>query len=422
MESDGSPAGLQKRRKRKMKSKMKKALTIVLAAMVLFSAQSFLFAQTAMADTNKLSEEEIVSKLNAVYKDYPAGDKWYGPYNGAYQCYGFGKLIINKLFGKTGKSVRTWRYDGTGLVGMKKIGGLDKLTKDNVKWLLLYAQPGDVLQFKAYKDNGHQHTMIVWDVDETGVTIYHNNWTKDTIRKDYKTWKEFAAMQYDSKGNQKRGALSLLRADNAGNYSDSYTVYPTHGTVQVKKEAALKTLACNAKTNKRSYTYATLQPGTKIEVIQLVKNDRGNYWYEAQYNGKTKLYIYSAYVNWIDWASSDITVSGVSVPSGKVNAGKDVTIKAEISAKYNRMISIEGYIKTSNGKTVASESAVLNDVASVSIQKTDLKTLNVSRVKACGTYNYIVLVHCRYWIANNNKLQQKIFNSYSVINKSFTVK
>ena len=207
-------------------------------------------------------------------------------------------------------------------------------------------------------------------------------------------------------------------------YMEYCTSYATHGNVQLTKASDLMTYPCSTKCYAKSSSHKKLQTGAQLETIGVCKNPAGEYYYKVLYNGKT-LYVNTKNTKWICWRSDDISVKNVSVPSGTVNAGKDVTIKGDVIAKYNRLIQISGFIKQGNNssaKTVASEITNLNSVASVSIEKTDLKKLNVSRVKACGTYMYVIKVICCYYSVENGKLKKHIFNESTVYTSEFKVK
>ena len=154
----------------------------------------------------------VQARLDAVYEAYPAGTVTSGTFEaGGSTCFGFAKMVIYRVFGKKGSSFREWNYSGGGRVGMNLIGQIETCTADNVRALMMKAKPGDVLQFD--RGEGVQHTMIVWSVNSTGVTIYENNWTANTVTRTFETFAQLAARQKRWNGTM-RGALSLLRADN----------------------------------------------------------------------------------------------------------------------------------------------------------------------------------------------------------------
>ena len=166
----------------------------------------------------------VRTKLDAVLAQYPDGSYWKDTFDGAKQCYGFAGLVVYNVFGKStvsGKTYRWWTYAGKSTSGMKLVDQVTTCTEANVKAMLEKARPGDVLQFDA-GSNGHQHSMIVYEIlysgsTVTGARIYECNWygssgsCQVTLRS--LTNADIAKRQTRSDGT-KRGKLSLLTSDN----------------------------------------------------------------------------------------------------------------------------------------------------------------------------------------------------------------
>ena len=154
----------------------------------------------------------VRARLDQVYEAWPAGTLTSGSFEaGGTTCFGFARMVVYRVFGKKGSSFRGWDYDGGGRTGMELIAKIETCTADNIRDMMAKARPGDVLQFD--RGSASQHTMILWSVSETGVTIYENNWTQNTVTLTTMTFAEFADRQTRWSGGM-RGALSLLRADN----------------------------------------------------------------------------------------------------------------------------------------------------------------------------------------------------------------
>ena len=169
-------------------------------------------------DGASLTESQVRARLSEVYSNYPDGASWNTSFEGGIQCYGFAKLVVYSVFGRTSYGyTRSWNYDGSGNSGMFRVGSVQDCTEDSVRTLLSRAKPGDVLQFDR-GPNGHQHSMIVYDVTSSGVRIYENNWVGyNVISLRTMTFREFAQRQYESGvigGAKRRGTLSLVRCDN----------------------------------------------------------------------------------------------------------------------------------------------------------------------------------------------------------------
>ena len=182
-----------------MKTNNKRILSLLLAILMLFSVVPISAVSVDAAGGVK-------SKLDTFIASYPSGSRWTGTFDGGSQCYGFGKMVIYNIFGKYGSSYRSWTYAGVSTSGMNVIGSITNFSSSNVQNLLSKAKCGDVLQF----DYNKQHTMIVYSVDSTGVTVYDCNWDNNCgISKRHSSFGAWSGRNSNK--------LTLLRASN---YSD----------------------------------------------------------------------------------------------------------------------------------------------------------------------------------------------------------
>ena len=197
-------------------------------------------SQNAVGDGSaepQIAGEDVQAKLANMLAKYPDGSYWTSSFSGGTQCYGFAKLVVYNVFGKTqGGNVRTWRYDASTMTGMDLVDQVTTCTAANVQAMLGKARPGDVLQFAKGSDGKHQHSMIVYALvyngsTITGAMIYECNWygssgsCQVTLRT--LTNAQIAKRQTRSDG-QKRGKLSLLtsknwKSVNGGPYVAEYT-------------------------------------------------------------------------------------------------------------------------------------------------------------------------------------------------------
>ncbi len=84
-------------------------------------------------------------------------------------------------------------------------GAVDgEISEENVQALLQQAKVGDVIQGLSHNDSG-MHTMVVQQVTETGVVVYHGNWNS-VVSVTHLTWSYFATKWPH--------VLTLYRADN----------------------------------------------------------------------------------------------------------------------------------------------------------------------------------------------------------------
>lgn len=150
----------------------------------------------------------ITAKLDEVIKQYPDNTYWKSSFDGASTCYGFAKLVVYNVFGKSttpGKVYRSWLYDGSSSSGMSIVDSTTSLKGESMKQLLLNARPGDVLQLDK-GINKRQHSIIIYSVADSGVTIYESNVP------NYLTRLHFVAFDYWS--NRDNRKATLLRSDN----------------------------------------------------------------------------------------------------------------------------------------------------------------------------------------------------------------
>ncbi len=149
----------------------------------------------------------VKQKLDSFISSHPSGSRWTDSFDGGKQCYGFAKLVVYNVFGKSNSGkYRSWKYNGTPTSGMTVIGSVKSYSKSSVKNLLSKAKCGDVLQF----DQTKQHSMIVYKVESDGVVIYDCNWDNNCgIRKKKCSFGAWSGRNSDK--------LTLLRSDNYSN-------------------------------------------------------------------------------------------------------------------------------------------------------------------------------------------------------------
>ena len=298
----------------------------------------------------------------------------------------------------------------------RKFVTVSKLKSTDGKYLWSKNQgkvaPGDVVFFHSTSDksNGqYKHVVLVSGDTKNGtIKYYAHNKARDGHR-DLVTQSGTEMVVIHFKGYQEYNRAT----------------YATHGFVKTAKATSLWNYPCSDKTYSKAKTVKSLSAGQTVEVVKLICNDRGNYWYEVKYDGKTGSYLFAGDANWVRWDGSDISAKSMKLPKGEVNASSKVTIQGTVSTKYNQMARIEGLIRqgaNSGATVVAHEATILKNKTSVKIQDTDLKKLNTNLIKACGPYTYTVRVQCAYAYADGNRLVQKTSEPYEVITTSFTMK
>ncbi len=406
---------MQKREDTDMKM-FKKIMGATLTLLMLLCA----FAPVARADADRGYEAYDPDKAIAYAKKHWDDGKGLCA-TFVSRCVKAGGITFSKATDKIGGRLTkdTKIYSGCwGLyhdLAARKFVTVSKLKSTDGKYLWSKNQgkvaPGDVVFFHATNDKSdgqYRHVVLVSGDTKNGtIKYYAHNEARDGHR-NLVTQRGMEMVVVHFKGYQEYNQAT----------------YATHGFVKTVKATDLWNYPCSDKTYSKANTVKSLSAGQEVEVVKLICNDRGNYWYEVKYDGKTGSYLYAGDAKWARWDASDITAKDMKLPKGAVTAAKNVKVKGTVSAKYNRLTRIEGLIcmvTNSGAKVVAHEAATLKNKASVNIQDTDLKKLDMDRLKACGAYTYTIRVECICYYADGNKLANRT-EIHEVIATSFTAK
>lgn len=267
-----------------MKKVLTRSLIVILIVFMLVAILPFVKIETNAAGGVK-------QKLDTVMESYPDGGRWTGSFDGGSECYGFAKMVIYKVFGKSnisGRTYRSWSYEGISTSGMDVIGSVEKFSSSNVKSLLSKAKCGDALQF----DNSSQHSMIVYSVESDGVWIYHCNW-------DGKCGIALEKFSFGAWNGRDSNQLTLLRANN---YLDidgapQYTLsikYDANGGIISGSEKTynIYSVQTSAGLNMRSgagtsYGVLLTIPTSQNFVVTSTATANGYTWGKTTYNDKT---------------------------------------------------------------------------------------------------------------------------------------
>lgn len=175
------------------------------------------------SDISNVTEEESVAsiqeKFRQIQEQYPPnqGVKFTGSYGGCRECYGFARLVFNKLFDCDMPSAyynaRRYEYVNTNnVVLVGQLEGVAEVTEQNVKALLSQAKLGDIIQACG----SYHHTMVVVEADDAGIVLYDaNGLGDDIIRQTRKSYAEMADI-YGKAHESSATGMSLYRAANYG--------------------------------------------------------------------------------------------------------------------------------------------------------------------------------------------------------------
>ena len=178
------------------------------------------------SDISNVTEEEsaasIREKFRQIQAQYPPnqGVKFTDSYGGCRECYGFARLVFNKLFDCDMPSAyynaRRYEYVNTNnVVLIGQLEGISEVTAQNVKTLLSQAKLGDIIQACG----SYNHTMVVVEADDTGIVLYDaNGLGDDIIRQTRRSYAEMAEI-YGKDHEVSATGISLYRA---ANYSSLY--------------------------------------------------------------------------------------------------------------------------------------------------------------------------------------------------------
>lgn len=160
-------------RARKDVSHMKKRLAAIVLALALLVSCAVGISSAA----SSYQQENIERELIELMEKY-CGTHWYNSYNGAIQCKGFADLVFNELFG-TGApgpysdSHYTLPYATSRSCACLGVLSPAECTPGALRSLLSQALPGDYVQ--CVRSSGTQHSMIVVETTDTGITFFDCN-------------------------------------------------------------------------------------------------------------------------------------------------------------------------------------------------------------------------------------------------------
>lgn len=122
------------------------------------------------------------------------------------------------------------------------------------------------------------------------VYAYDAFWINPEITNSYDGRGEGYAIQSVNNGAARdyRGRWKKL------DYFSGCTVYPALAkTVQISKKTTLKSLPCSKKTNADSKDIRAGKMNERIQVVNIVKNTAGNYWYQVIIDGNQTAYLFA---------------------------------------------------------------------------------------------------------------------------------
>lgn len=128
---------------------------------------------------------------------------------------------------------------------------------------------------------------------------------------------------------------TAARSNASFGYTSDCTFYPSHCQFKTTSSTPINSEPCAAGSND-SATLATASSGTTYTSTGLYKNTSGNLWYQIEMSNGDPGYIYAGNTSYINYLTSDITISGHDTPNGHV-AGDIFYVTGDITSEYNRI-------------------------------------------------------------------------------------
>ena len=358
-----------------------------------------------------LTNAQITAKLDSIKANtYPAGSKYTGSFGGGYQCYAFGRLLANTVFGSY-----PWNC------GQYNSPYYDSGYTDGNGWTLKVSprsdynvEPGDLIEVRP-GSGLLDHTAIVWKV--SGETIYVAE-----------CWGSSGGEIAWGYFNGSYSTLSSIRdhygASNVyiwkhpggseqGTYLSKCEYYPSYLTVNMTKDYRVWSLPCSNETDPSSSVLKTVSSGTTLTVTALYKNDvttSDHYWYRVKLSDGTVGYVYAPFckvTNYCDTAiKNGISASGKDVPAS-LPVSKSYPVDWTITSSNADISAISGTVHTygttmSYGRT--------EQVRSKNLNNSELDSaMHFDWISSPGSYDFYIKVQVKnYYCANNsNTLQSK---------------
>ncbi len=193
---------------------LKRLSAIVLAIALCFSCLGSVCTAAA-----QYRQEDAELELRELMEEY-CGSYWYSSFQGSSQCKGFADLVFDALFGTGGPgpySDSRYTLPSAASRSCTCLGILSgsESNEESLQALLSQALPGDYVQ--CVRRTGTQHSMIVLEVSDTGITFFDCNLKGSYLCASYTySWADVA--------EQLTRGISLYR-HNGYVPSEAYNIY-----------------------------------------------------------------------------------------------------------------------------------------------------------------------------------------------------
>ena len=189
-------------------------------------------------------------------------------------------------------------------------------------------------------------------------------------------------------------------------YFDKCTYYPSHCTFTTTQATGIFSEPRTAKTGNTSVQLEAAPNGTTYTSIGLYVNSGGNIFYEVLTSNGQKGYIYSGYTTYGAPVTSDVKISGQSVPGNHI-VGNTFVVSGTVSSTYNTLGKVSVYIYSGNSTT---GTPVTGGYAQASNNKYSLSGSSIDDATSfgdltVGAYTYVISAdYTSYYAVTKNEL------------------
>ena len=202
---------------------------------------------------------------------------------------------------------------------------------------------------------------------------------------------------------------------------DSYlgqcTYYPSHAKLKVTEDTVI-----DSEPRSASDDLESISAGTEITATGLYANTSTNMWYQVKTSDGKTGYLYSQRTEYLGVDTSDIMVTGYSLPTDHA-VGDVFVVNGTISSSYNKLNRVAVYIY--EGKTTATDPVTGADAAvsnnSYTLANSDIDTATSFDDLTTGIYTYAISANYTSYYASAKREATAVSENILLLNHAFSV-
>lgn len=205
----------------------------------------------------------------------------------------------------------------------------------------------------------------------------------------------------------------------AKDYADSCDRYPTAFEGIAVEQTELRSQPCFSDEDSASEKLDVLLPGDKVNVVGVMKNTQGAFWYQVE--GDISGYVSADVIRVEHFYYDDVVLDDVSAPAA-LRQGKSFKVKGEIRTEYNQLYTVRSQVYSLDHP---GQEQVLNTADIVEDTLYNLKNSAISqelafRELAPGSYRYELAAVIGSYYCHQGQLQIN-WETVSLWNSDFRV-